>query len=213
MTENAASPNSSAPRNTPYDPLEACLRAVLAFHDQAMSSASLRSRVAHGQGLWTQDTLLEAADSLGYDTETGRVDPGQGELPALPALCQTHAGSALAVLAQQDNATVLVVDPELSDRPRTMALDALLARLNGATISLLRRELSRPLNGAEEGTGAVSGGGRADVGSAGDCPGGDWAGGGGSGGGGGGGGRGWRPVGRRQPCRRLRRRLRRRRQR
>ena len=27
MTENAASPNSSAPRNTPYDPLEACLRA------------------------------------------------------------------------------------------------------------------------------------------------------------------------------------------
>ena len=160
MTENAASPNSSAPRHTPYDPLEACLRAVLAFHDQAMSSASLRSRVAHGQGLWTQDTLLEAADSLGYDTETGRVDPAQGELPALPALCQTHAGSALAVLAQQDNATVLVVDPELSDRPRTMALDALLARLNGATISLLRRELSQSLNGAEEGTGATHASGR-----------------------------------------------------
>ena len=57
MTSDAARP--------PYDALECCLRAVLAFHERGMSSASLRSRVAHGEGLWSEDTLIEAADSLG----------------------------------------------------------------------------------------------------------------------------------------------------
>ena len=125
MTQTSATPQF----NPAIDPLEACLRAVLAYQDQGMSSASLRSRVAHGQGLWTQDTLLEAADSLGFDSEVGEIDPALPGLPMLPALCNTHEGTVLALLAMADDASVLVVDPDRSERPMELPLADLLARL------------------------------------------------------------------------------------
>jgi len=133
MTDTAA--------NAPYDALESCLRAVLAYQEQAMSSASLRSRVARGEGLWTEETLIEAADSLGYDAEAGRIDPAMPALPALPALCYTHEGTMLAVLALEGEGMALVVDPEHSDKPAPLALADLFARLNGNTLSLRRRSL------------------------------------------------------------------------
>ncbi len=150
MTQTSATP----PFNPAIDPLEACLRAVLAYQDQGMSSASLRSRVAHGQGLWTQGTLLEAADSLGFDTEVGEVDPALPGLPILPALCNTHEGTVLALLAMVDDACVLVVDPDRSERPMEMPLADLLARLSGTTVSLMRRNLASGADG-EEATHAV----------------------------------------------------------
>lgn len=134
MTPDAARP--------PYDALECSLRAVLAFHERGMSSASLRSRVAHGEGLWSEDTLIEAADSLGYDVETGRIDAAEPGLPALPALCHTHEGTVLALLGLQDDQGVLVVDPERSDKPTLVPLRDLLDRLSGSTITLIRRHLA-----------------------------------------------------------------------
>ncbi|MBI4986105.1 MAG: type I secretion system permease/ATPase [Rhodocyclales bacterium] len=125
----------------PYDALEACLRAVLAWYEQPLSAASLRARVAHGEGLWSEETLREAADNLGLDVEDGRIDPALPGLPPLPALCYTHEGTALAVLAQETEETALVVDPERSDRPEPMALADLFARLNGNTLSFPRRVL------------------------------------------------------------------------
>lgn len=110
-----------------------------------MSAAALRSRVAHGNdGLWSEETLLEAADSLGYDVEPGRIDPALPGLPPLPALCTTHEGTMLAVLMQDSPDAVLVVDPEHSEKPQTMPLDEVLARLRGRTLSLTRRALDRP---------------------------------------------------------------------
>ena len=150
MTQTSATPQF----NPAIDPLEACLRAVLAYQDQGMSSASLRSRVAHGQGLWTQDTLLEAADSLGFDTEVGEIDPALPGLPMLPALCNTHEGTVLALLAMADDASVLVVDPDRSERPMELPLADLLARLSGTTVSLMRRNLASGADG-EEATHAV----------------------------------------------------------
>ena len=47
---------------TVHDALEACLRAVLAWQERPMSSASLRAWVAGGRDVWTTETLLEAAD-------------------------------------------------------------------------------------------------------------------------------------------------------
>lgn len=123
-----------------HDALQACLRAVLAWHEQPMSSASLRSRTG-GDGLWSQDALVEAADSLGYDVEPGRIDPSMPTLPELPAICYTHEGTALSVLAQEGENTVLVVDPERSEKPVQTDLSALLARLSGNTLSLARRTL------------------------------------------------------------------------
>ncbi len=125
-----------------HDALESCLRAVLSFQEQGMSSASLRSRLAHGQGLWTEDTLVEAADSLGYTVETGQIDPVAPSLPALPALCFTHQGTVLALLSLQDDAGVLVVDPQRSDKPALLPLRETLAQLNGRSFSLLRRSLA-----------------------------------------------------------------------
>ena len=138
MTQNAA-----------HDPLEAGLRAVLAYQDQGMSSASLRSRVAHGQGLWTQDTLLEAADSLGFDTEVGEIDPALPGLPMLPALCRTQQGKVLVLLALLDDAAVLVVDPDRSERPTSLPLADVLARLSGTTVSLMQRNLASGAEGSE----------------------------------------------------------------
>ncbi len=121
-----------------HDALQACLRAVLAWHEQPISSASLLARLG-GNVMWSQDTLIEAADSLGYDVEVGRIDPAMPGLPALPAICYTHQGTALAVLAQDNEATVLVVDPEQSEKPIEIALADLMARLSGETLSLARR--------------------------------------------------------------------------
>ena len=123
-----------------HDALQACLRAVLAWHEQPMSAASLRSRTG-GAALWSQDTLIEAADSLGYDVEVGRIDAALPSLPDLPAICYTHEGTALLVLAHESENSVLLVDPERSEKPVQADLSALFARLNGSTLSLARRVL------------------------------------------------------------------------
>ena len=123
-----------------HDALQACLRAVLSWHEQSISSASMRSRLG-GDAMWSEDTLIEAADSLGYDVEVGRIDPAMPTLPRLPAICYTHEGTAVAVLAMESENSVLVVDPESSDKPvQTIPAD-LFARLNGNTLSLARRSL------------------------------------------------------------------------
>ncbi|MDP2678541.1 MAG: type I secretion system permease/ATPase [Rhodoferax sp.] len=123
-----------------HDALQACLRAVLAWHEQPISSASLQSRLG-GDAMWSQDTLVEAADSLGYDVELGRIDPALPCLPPLPAICYTHQGTAVAVLAQDSEVSVLVVNPEVSDKPTEIPLPDLMARLSGDTLSLARRVL------------------------------------------------------------------------
>jgi len=121
-----------------HDALQACLRAVLAWHEQPMSDASLHSRLG-GKAMWSQETLIEAADSLGYDVQVGRIDPALPSLPPLPAVCYTQEGTAVAVLAQETETMVLMVDPELSDKPVQTELSELMTRLNGETLSLLRR--------------------------------------------------------------------------
>ncbi len=136
-----------------FDALEACLRAVLAWYEQPISSASLRARVAHASGIWDENTLREASDSLGLDVEDGRIDPALPSLPPLPAICMTHDGSALVVLHQEDEQSVLVVDPAQAEKPRTLAMDALLSRLNGNTLSFRRRVLPSVAGDDEVGRG------------------------------------------------------------
>ncbi len=124
-----------------YDALEACLRAVLAYQERSISSASLRSRMACGDGLWSEETLIEAADSLGYEVEPGRIDPAMPVLPALPAICSTHEGTALAVLALESEQDALVADPEQSEKPVLMPVADLFARLSGNALCISRRSL------------------------------------------------------------------------
>ncbi|OGB58091.1 MAG: hypothetical protein A2503_07465 [Burkholderiales bacterium RIFOXYD12_FULL_59_19] len=123
-----------------HDALQACLRAVLAWHEQPLSSASMRSRLG-GHTMWSQDTLIEAADSLGYDVAPGRIDPALPCLPPLPAICYTHEGTAIVVLAYESENQVLVVDPERSEKPEPAKLSDVFARLSGNTLSLSRRGL------------------------------------------------------------------------
>src|SRR3989339_236240 len=123
-----------------HDALQACLRAVLAWHEQPLSSASMRSRLG-GHPMWSQDTLIEAADSLGYDVAPGRIDPALPCLPPLPAICYTHEGTAIVVLAYESENQVLVVDPERSEKPEPAKLSDVFARLSGNTLSLSRRGL------------------------------------------------------------------------
>lgn len=124
------------------DALEACLRAVLAWHERPLSSASLRAQTAGGRDTWTVETLMEAADHQGYDVETRTLDPGAPSLPPLPAICMTQQGTALAVLAPHDEGTVLVVDPEVSDKPVAQPFEDVLQRLSGAMYSLVSREVT-----------------------------------------------------------------------
>lgn len=123
-----------------HDSLQACLRAVLAWHEQGLSLASLRSRLG-GNAMWSEETLVEAADSLGYDVDVGRIDPALPSLPMLPAICYTHAGAALVVLAIESERQVLIVDPAQSEKPTSVDLADVYARLSGNTLSLLRRGL------------------------------------------------------------------------
>ncbi len=92
MTNDAAQP--------PLDVREAGLRAVLAFHDRGMTAASLRARVALGPEAWSDATVVEAADSLGYDARSERFDAAAGQWPALPALCATRDGGLGALLGR-----------------------------------------------------------------------------------------------------------------
>jgi ATP-binding cassette subfamily C protein LapB len=123
------------------DSLESCLRAILAWHEQSISAASLRSRISVGDEILSEDMLIEAADSLGYDVAIVQMDRASPALPELPAICFTHEGTALAVLAWADDGAALVVDPERSEQAAPMALVDLMARLNGRALSLTQRVL------------------------------------------------------------------------
>ena len=83
---------SSNTAGKPFDALEACLRAVLSWHEQPLSSASLRSRVGSDE-IWSQEILLEAADSLGYDVLEGQID---------------HRDMVLTPAEQADNKVMMV---------------------------------------------------------------------------------------------------------
>ena len=129
------------------DVLEACLRAVLTWHEQSLSSASLRSRVG-GDELWSVETLAEAADSLGYDVTESHTDNANPSLPALPAICATHVGTFIAVLAYDTEGMLLVVDPYQNERPTQVELSEVLGQISGATLSLARRQMP-PVAGDE----------------------------------------------------------------
>lgn len=124
-----------------HDSLQACLRAVLAWHERGVSSASLRARIGGGS-IWSQDDLIEAADILGYDAELGRIDAPLFNMPPLPAICYTHEGTALVILGIESENELLIVDPERSEKPSQVQLSQVHARLSGNTISLIRRGLS-----------------------------------------------------------------------
>ena len=81
--------------------LETCLLAVLQWHEQGLSAASLRSRVGSG-GALDEDMLAEAADSLGYDVAPWPAGTKVTALPHLPAIGRTHSGRALAMLSLND---------------------------------------------------------------------------------------------------------------
>ena len=131
---------SSNTAGKPFDALEACLRAVLSWHEQPLSSASLRSRVGSDE-IWSQEILLEAADSLGYDVLEGQIDPALPALPALPAICATHVGTYVVVLAYDTDAGLLWVDPDHGERPVQADTQEVIARLSGITLSLTRRQM------------------------------------------------------------------------
>jgi ATP-binding cassette subfamily C protein LapB len=132
----------------PHDPLEAGFRAILAFHERPMSTAALRARVAASQGLWTDETLLEAADSLGYDVEVCGFDCAAGELPAFPAVCPTQDGDALVLLGQEMDGQILFVEPAASEVPRPVGAQEIQSRLSGRAFTFLRRE--SPASRADE---------------------------------------------------------------
>lgn len=125
------------------DALEACLRAVLAWHEQPMSSNSLRARINGSLGFWTEDDLLEAADSLGYEVEINEHDSALSSLPELPAICLTHEVGALALLSVNDEGLLLVVDPNRSDKPEWTTKQDLFGRLTGRCLSLAKRDLGK----------------------------------------------------------------------
>ena len=127
------------------DALEACLRAVLAWHEQPMSSNSLRARINGSLGFWTEDDLLEAADSLGYEVEINEHDSALSSLPELPAICLTHEVGALALLSVNDEGLLLVVDPNRSDKPEWTSKQDLFGRLGFEVVELLLQRLEEEL--------------------------------------------------------------------
>jgi len=133
--------NESIPQQ--IDALEACLRAVLAWHEQPMSSNSLRARINGSLGFWTEDDLLEAADSLGYEVEINEHDSALSSLPELPAICLTHEVGALALLSVNDEGLLLVVDPNRSDKPEWTSKQDLFGRLTGRCLCLSKRDLGK----------------------------------------------------------------------
>ena len=122
------------------DVLEACLRAVLTWHEQSLSSASLRSRVG-GDELWSVETLAEAADSLGYDVTESHTDNANPSLPALPAICATHVGTFIAVLAYDTEGMLLVVYHYRIERRTHVELSEVLGQISVDTLSLARRQM------------------------------------------------------------------------
>jgi ATP-binding cassette subfamily C protein LapB len=126
----------------PSADLDACLRAVLAWHDRGMSAAALRARTSVGDEALSTQAMVEAADSLGFDVREGHFHATLSDLPDLPAICGLQDGSFVAVLERRAQDQVLVVMPGQSDRPQELPLEACLALLDGPTFSLDLRESS-----------------------------------------------------------------------
>ena len=144
-------PSTSVPPVAPepplHDAMETCLRAVLAWQERPMSSASLRARVAGGREVWTTETLLEAADSLGYDVEAGEFDPLRPSLPPMPAIAQTRQGTALALLSTHEDGQVLVLEEGV---PIQLGTPAELAEQKGLYARLKRlQSLEREILGKQ----------------------------------------------------------------
>ena len=108
-----------------------------------MSSTSLRARINGSLGFWTEDDLLEAADSLGYEVEINEHDSALSSLPELPAICLTHEVGALALLSSNDEGLLLVVDPKRSDKPEWTSKQDLFGRLSGRCMCLAKRDLGK----------------------------------------------------------------------
>jgi len=123
---------------TAPDPLKAGLRAILNWLQRPISEAALDSRIAHQGRAWTEETLREAADSLGLDA-TGHV-PTAADLGPLPALWWLKDGSVLTVLEQVDAQQVRAVLADRMDRPGRLQLAELLPQLQGRALALVPRQ-------------------------------------------------------------------------
>lgn len=128
-----------APDPRRIDPLLTGFRAVLSYQGRGLSEASLRARVAGGDGHWTDETLVEAADSLGYEVVRTEVTRAADGLPALPALCTRVGGGLLVLLSIQDDGRLLVQDALTTATPTALDPQDLLDGLRGPAYSLLRR--------------------------------------------------------------------------
>ena len=94
----AEPPLLQGPAVDTVQPLEACLLFLLAHHGRAMSIAALRATVARPDRDWTAADFVEATESLGLRTRSGR-----SAVPPAPA-----RNEPLLLLGPQARACVLL---------------------------------------------------------------------------------------------------------
>ena len=130
LEPEVASPGSAV------EPLEACLLFLLEHHGRALSLAALRAGVARPEAAWQLETFVDAAESLGFGTETVAAALPIEPQPNEPVLLLGHAGDAFILLALHGDGTFEVVPPG-AQRPQRWGRDELMARYAGTCVRML----------------------------------------------------------------------------
>lgn len=132
--EEASPPLLSGPPGGGVQPLEACLLFLLAHHGRAMSVAALRATVARPDAEWAAADFVDAVESLGFRTRSGRST--QPPVPARnePVLL-LGAQQACVLLKCLDEDRYEVYLPG-AERPRTLGREELQPFFDGQWIEV-----------------------------------------------------------------------------
>lgn len=144
-SQDAPDPKASpgADGQTATDSIEAAVLWVLRHHEQPISRAALRARVARDPGPWTFAQALEALESLGLRCTTLRYAPGQEAAAAGPLLIVEPSGRARVLTGEVRDGQPLAYDPQVGDKLVGLS-EAAVAASVGAEAIVVARPLRAP---------------------------------------------------------------------
>ena len=129
------------------DPYEACLLFLLEHHGRALSLAALRAGIVRPEGAWQLDDFVDAAESLGFTTETLRAPEPPAPHANEPMLLPAPGGGACLLIALHRDGSGDVMLPGAAGAD-LHSREQLRARYDGRSVRL-RPPLRAPADAPE----------------------------------------------------------------
>ena len=117
------------------DPFEACLLFLLEHHGRALSLTALRASIARPDAAWRLDDFIDAAESLGFTTNTLGAPKPPAPRTNEPVLLPSPDGGACVLLAMSGDACEVMLPG--APGPQTLTRAQLLARYDGRSVRVV----------------------------------------------------------------------------